>query len=120
MSQSEANPVVVVMESWRARSLVVISSTAAWRTLEHVGRHLLEGRSLLGEDERPRAPLEQHHPQMLLQGLDLPAYGGLRDEQLLRSPREAQVARRRLKSLEEGQRGQPVAPIWHSLRSCMP
>src|SRR3974390_2808902 len=78
------------------------------QALEHVGRDLLESRSLLGEDERPRAPLEQPHSQMLLPRLDLPAYGGLRNEQLLRSPREAQVARRRLKSLEESQRWQPI------------
>ena len=53
--------------------------------------------------------LEQRHAQARLDLLDLAADGGLREKQLARCPREAQVARGRLETAQQVERGQLLA-----------
>jgi hypothetical protein len=63
-------------------------------------------------------PAKQRDAELLLERLDLAADRRLGDEQLARRLGEAQVAGRRLESLEQIERGE-VAPI-HSIFSCKP
>jgi len=60
--------------------------------------HVLPG---LGQRKTAIAAREQLHPQALLERLDLPADGGLRDEQFVRRLGKAQVAGGRLEPAEE-------------------
>ena len=64
------------------------------------------GLSVVGEQQRAVQAAEQLAPQMLLQGLDLVADGGLGDVQLLCGTGEAQMACGSLEGAQGVQRGQ--------------
>src|SRR4051812_581758 len=65
-------------------------------------------------------PREQLGAQALFQRMDLPADGGLRQEQFLRCPGEAQVASRRLEAAEKIQRRKLGGFPSHACSSCEP
>ena len=85
--------------------LVVIAAMVAALTL---------GDSIEQTSQGSRPPLEQCHPEVVLQRLDLAADGGLGNEQLFGSLGEAQIARSRFESLKERDLRQPIAFAWHS------
>jgi len=53
------------------------------QALEHVGGDAVEGVATFGQRQRALPPLEQRHAEVVLERLDLPADGGLGDEELL-------------------------------------
>jgi hypothetical protein len=62
--------------------------------------------------------LEQSGAQVLLQAPDLPADGRLGDEKLLGGLGEGQVAGCSLETLDEVERGEVEALVWHYVSSC--
>jgi hypothetical protein len=63
-------------------------------------------------------PLEQRDAQVLLQRPDLPADGGLGDEEFLGRSGEGEIPRRRLEALDQVQRWKIEAPLLYYIRSC--
>jgi hypothetical protein len=70
--------------------------------IERVGRNPVERLPVLGQCQRPWPPLKQLQAEIVLKRLNLPAHGGLSNEELLGCLGEAQRARRGLEALEEG------------------
>jgi hypothetical protein len=105
MSHSEAKPLVVVTVSWRvAPALRMRSVTSCRRSSSSVAARC-RMRPCSVSTKRTVPALEQGDAQVLLQRADLPADGGLRDEQLLGRLGEGEVACRRLEALDQVQGG---------------
>ncbi len=73
--------------------------------------------ALVGERDAAVGAAEQRDPQVLLEGPDLAADRGLRDEAFLRRTREAEVPGRRLEGQQQVERRQSPG-ILHALREC--
>src|SRR5262245_61762195 len=82
--------------------------------LQCVLRRAIEQLAVLRQQQRPRAALEQLDSEVLLELLDLPADGGLRQMQLARGLRERQVARGGLERQQGVERRHVIAPVTHA------
>ena len=119
MSHSEAKPLVVVTVSCARGACAAQPVGDLLQPLQQLGGRALQDAALLGQHQRAVPALEQGDAQVLLQRADLPADGGLGDEQLLGRLGEGEVACRRLEALDQVQRGEIEAPLLHYIRSCM-
>ena len=90
----------------------------ALQALQQLGGGAVERAPFLGQRQRPMPALEQSDAQVLLQAPDLPADGRLGDEQLLGSLGEGEVAGGSLETLDEVERGEVEALLWHYVSSC--
>src|SRR5207244_11838278 len=85
---------------------------------QHLARGLVERLTRLREAQVAVVPAKQGHAKLLLEGLDLAADGRLGDVELRRGLGEAQVARRRLETLQQVERRQGAPLFKHSFFSC--
>ena len=93
------------------------STRAVVQLLERILRSSIEQLTVLGQQQSARAALEQLDPEVLLELLNLPANGRLRQMELGRRLRERQVAGRRLECQQRIERRHVIALVTHAKNS---